>query len=203
MYYKIADLNINPDMQTVHRGAEKIDLPDLSFKVFIEILKAAPQPIDVASLSASAWYSAHVSDETVAQRITLLRRRLGDDSKAPKYIKTVRGAGYVAASPVRHGSSAEKSKKALYAALACSLVLLLVTVAIFFPRGENQVEPARPSATQLLVERAQDQLQVQQADATDRAIHLLREALQLEADYQPAKLGLSFALSTRSTKFCA
>ena len=40
-----------------------------------------------------------VSDRTVDVHVSHLRRKLGDDSKSPRLIKTVRGVGYVLAAP--------------------------------------------------------------------------------------------------------
>src|SRR6185503_12261684 len=40
------------------------------------------------------WHGAVVSPETISQRAKLLRDALGDDSRQPRYVASVRGRGY-------------------------------------------------------------------------------------------------------------
>ena len=45
-------------------------------------------------LIRDVWDDVVVSDETLAQRVRLLRQALGEDSQNPRYIASVRGRGY-------------------------------------------------------------------------------------------------------------
>lgn len=45
-------------------------------------------------LIQSVWAPAMVNEETVTQRVKLLRQALGDDSRNPRYLRSVRGLGY-------------------------------------------------------------------------------------------------------------
>jgi DNA-binding response OmpR family regulator len=47
-----------------------------------------------ALLAFAGRDDAHVSDRTVDVHISKLRRKLGDDSRSPTRIRTVRGVGY-------------------------------------------------------------------------------------------------------------
>ena len=51
-------------------------------------------------LIAEVWGDVVVSDETLMQRVKLLRQALGDDSQNPRYIAAVRGRGYRLTAPV-------------------------------------------------------------------------------------------------------
>ena len=49
-----------------------------------------------------------VNDRTVDVHVSHLRKKLGDDPKAPRLIKTVRGVGYVMTPPGATPDQAEK-----------------------------------------------------------------------------------------------
>lgn len=214
MLYALNDLLIDTTTRTVRRGADDIRLPDLSFDGLVSLIEVAPQPLSTAELSHAVWRAEHVSDETVAQRIALLRKALGDDPREPKYIRTVRGSGYAIVGSVKRVDGEPVSKRhEVFAprrmmALAASLtVLLLVGGLALAPRNgdpqetELSAQTAPPSTSADLVMRAREQLGMHQSVETDRAISMLREALAHEPGSFDARLTLSFALSTKATKF--
>ena len=55
-------------------------------------------------LIAEVWGDVIVSDETLMQRVRLLRQALGEDSQNPRYIAAVRGRGYRLTAPVEAGT---------------------------------------------------------------------------------------------------
>lgn len=208
------DLVIDQADRTVAREGERLNVSDLSFDVFEALIAAAPAPVSVAQLSDTVWNGIHVSDETIAQRIALLRKALGDNPKTPDYVRTVRGAGYALAGAV---TIKTEPKGASHRSLPGHLKIGLVAAAGLISLGfviiqvqsrEQGREPALTSArsepeteTALLVRRAQQQMSLHQAEETDRAIQLLRTALEQDPDSETARLALSFALSTKATKF--
>lgn len=214
MRYVINDLSIDTEARTVSRGESVVKLSDLSFNVLVKLIEAAPDPVSTTTFSNTVWHNSYVSDETIAQRITLLRKALGDDPKEPVYIRTARGLGYAIASPVvlvnnsRRASIIAFLKNRYSIATATGLTILLLSVALFSPVHNSDSiavttiaknDPA--SATAILVKRARQQLDVRQSSETDRAITLLREALSQDPTHFDARLTLSFALSTKITKF--
>jgi TolB-like protein/Flp pilus assembly protein TadD len=50
--------------------------------------------VSIDTLMSQVWSGLVVNPETVSQRIKLLRDAIGDDSRAPRYIASVRGRGY-------------------------------------------------------------------------------------------------------------
>ncbi|MEO9600159.1 winged helix-turn-helix domain-containing protein [Parasphingorhabdus sp.] len=212
MHYVLRDLSIDTETRTVRRDAIAIKLPDLSFDALITLMEAAPDPVSIADFSRAVWRAEHVSDETVAQRIALLRKALGDDPKNPLYIRTVRGAGYAVAGSVERLEDRPKPKSILNRrnsiAATLGLMALLVAGALFLTSRDTgfQVQMAESDAgpkslVMTLVDRAQEQLGLHQARETDRAITMLREALAQDPNSFDARMTLSFALSTKATKF--
>lgn len=94
MIYSLDDLLVDTGRQSVSRNAESIALPKLSFDLLIALIRSAPNVVSMDELMQQVWPGLVVSPETVSQRVKLLRDALGDDSRAPRYIASLRGRGY-------------------------------------------------------------------------------------------------------------
>ena len=97
---RLDDLAFDPVRRRIYRGETRLAVSGLSLRVLEVLIKAAPQPVSVEQLIAQAWDGTSVSDAAVIQRIRLLRRALGDGSRQPRYIETVRSTGYRLIPPV-------------------------------------------------------------------------------------------------------
>ncbi|TGY90360.1 hypothetical protein E5163_04355 [Marinicauda algicola] len=184
----------------LERAGERIALPDLSARVLGVLIDRAPEPVSAAELARAAWHLEHVSEDTIAQRIALLRKALGDDPRDPAFIRTVRGRGYALMATPR---PARRASPALAASLA-GLVLLGGASAgalLVRPAPEPASGPVAPSEVDTLLAHARAQLGLHQREETDRAIALLRDALIRAPSDARVQTALSFALSTRVTKF--
>lgn len=92
--FRLGDLRLDVDQRRVTRGDRDIDLGRLTFRALHHLASAAPALVTKDELADSVWGGRAVSPETVAQRIKLLRRALGDDPRNPRYVEVVRGQGY-------------------------------------------------------------------------------------------------------------
>lgn len=92
--YHIDDLRLNTQLGSLHRDEQEIPLPQLSYKMLCVLVKQAPAIVSQNELMTQIWGEQVVSDETLKQRIKLLRQALGDTPQSPKYIESVRGRGY-------------------------------------------------------------------------------------------------------------
>lgn len=101
---RILDVDVDLASGTVWRDGEIIDLPDLSFRLLASLAKKAPEMVSKDALMAEVWGDVVVSDETLMQRVRLLRQALGDDGQNPRYIASVRGRGYRLNAPVERGA---------------------------------------------------------------------------------------------------
>jgi DNA-binding winged helix-turn-helix (wHTH) protein/tetratricopeptide (TPR) repeat protein len=93
--YRIADLVLDVTAAAVTRqDGEVLRPPRLSFDLMVALARRAPAVVSPDELVATVWGGIAVSDETLTQRVALLRRSLGDDAKSPRYVRAVRGRGY-------------------------------------------------------------------------------------------------------------
>jgi DNA-binding winged helix-turn-helix (wHTH) protein/TolB-like protein len=127
--WSVDDLIVDLRHGSVTRGGRDLELPRLSFDLLVSLIRHAPAPVDTDTLMREVWGQVAVSDETVKQRVKLLRRTLGDEASGARYVATVRGRGYrLATTPVRR--EAEGSDRAVRRPAPLATVLAGAVVAI-------------------------------------------------------------------------
>ena len=90
----IADLLLDPDSRTVSRGGETIPLTHTEFSI-LELLATHKKKIySLDNIYQSVWGEDAVGDGAIMAHIKNIRKKLGDDSRNPLYIKTAWGRGY-------------------------------------------------------------------------------------------------------------
>src|ERR1700754_666 len=92
--YRLLDLTVDLARQRVERGDAVLDVAGLSFQLLACLIERGDRVVDFDELMEAVWAPAVVNEETVTQRVRLLRQALGDDARQPRYIRTVRGRGY-------------------------------------------------------------------------------------------------------------
>lgn len=209
MQYRIDDLVADMTRRRVSRNGAPIPLPDMSWRVFAALVERAPGTVSYGELAALAWRRDHVTQDTMAQRIKLLRQALGDDSAAPRYIATERGAGYRLLSQPTPAVLATRSVSRIIPWLAVAAVAL--TGAALWAAGSlmNSATPRTSSFTPAsasisavdLLDRGRNYLSRGARDANENALTLFEQALDIEPGNVDALIGLSFAYSQRATKY--
>lgn len=204
--------NLTVDLErrrVVRADGEVVALPALSFDTLAALIDASPGVLSADELIERAWRGAIVSDETVTQRIRLLRKALGDDGRNPRYIETLRNVGYRLIPPVVSGALAkEKPRGISRGVLAGLLVFGFVLGGIWLSADNSEhtpttsnspsVSPSIPSgpitATDLAAQ-AHDLVRQRNPDSLRHAIELYEQALMLEPDNRRTQASLSLALS--------
>ena len=96
----VGDLRIETGTRVVRRGAALVDLTGLEFDILLALARRPGRVVPREALLDHAGRSdVSVGDRTVDVHVSHLRRKLGDDPRSPRLIKTVRGVGYVLARP--------------------------------------------------------------------------------------------------------
>jgi DNA-binding response OmpR family regulator len=89
------DLTIDFSAREVRRGREAIALRPKEFDLLAALVRHKGRVLSRADLLREVWgYAAGSESRTVETHLAALRERLGDDPQAPRYIVTVRRAGY-------------------------------------------------------------------------------------------------------------
>jgi DNA-binding response OmpR family regulator len=92
---QVGDLTIDFSAREVRRGREAIVLRPKEFDLLAALVRHKGRVLSRADLLREVWgYAAGSESRTVETHLAALRERLGDDPQAPRYIVTVRRAGY-------------------------------------------------------------------------------------------------------------
>jgi DNA-binding winged helix-turn-helix (wHTH) protein/Flp pilus assembly protein TadD len=195
--YRLLDLRIDLARQRVERGDTALDVAGLSFQLLACLLERGDRVVGFDELMDVVWAPAVVNEETVTQRVRLLRQALGDDARQPRYIRTVRGRGYQLGAPPGHlGDESPRRRHSVWPAVAAVGVLAAVALGAGFLAREQK--PA-PTAQQELIQRAQWYAAMGQRDNNERALALYDRALHEAPDDADALTGAS---RTRSARTC-
>ena len=119
---RVDDLLVDLNRRSVRRGSETLEVTDRSYRLFEALLRHAPEEVSKDQLIAEVWDDAVVSDETLAQRVRLLRQSLGDDSQNPRYIASVRGRGYRLVASVSNTQEVLATQRSKWKAAVIGLV---------------------------------------------------------------------------------
>ncbi|GGD36541.1 hypothetical protein GCM10007235_05640 [Pseudoxanthomonas indica] len=222
------DIDIDVQRQRVERDGRDLEVTGLSFQLLRYLLAQGNRVVGFDELIEHVWAPAVVNEETVTQRIKLLRQALGDDSRRPRYIRSVRGQGYQlcavpqwhppsqatrdASADVEHAGSkpgaAANQRQGSRAPVALAMVLLLTAVVgllAYWWAGESSTQSAdakRPAPEgNPLLERAAYYAGIGQRDDNERAIALYQQVLKDSPHDAQALLGLSRAYSARVCLF--
>lgn len=130
---RVADLLVDLERQTVRRGSELLELTVRSFRLLEVLIAHSPERVDKDQLISEVWDDTVVSDDTLAQRVRLLRQSLGDDGQKPRYVAAVRGRGYRLIPPLREVGSVVSKRLPRATWFAIAAVVLIGTALVWRP----------------------------------------------------------------------
>jgi two-component system, OmpR family, response regulator len=91
-----AGIVVDTGTREVTRHGEPISLTGLEFDVLVTLIERAGRVVPRSALiSAGGRDDVVVGERAVDVHVSHLRRKLGDDTRQPRLIKTVRGVGYM------------------------------------------------------------------------------------------------------------
>ena len=92
----VGDVSINTATREVKKQNEPVILTALEFDLLVCLARQKGRVLDRDKiLDEIAGREYDVFDRSIDVHISSLRRKLGDDSKNPRYIKTIRSVGYM------------------------------------------------------------------------------------------------------------
>jgi DNA-binding response OmpR family regulator len=98
--FSIGDLSIDEGARSAELNGASLQLTAVEFDLLRSLAKAAGRVKTREQLLLEvADRNFEVFDRSIDVHISSLRRKLGDDPKAPRFIVTVRGAGYMIRKP--------------------------------------------------------------------------------------------------------
>ena len=111
-------LDTNRRVLSARDSGQAIALSTPAFDTLLYLIENAGELVERKALLAAVWPKVTVVENSVNQTIAALRRALGDDVSAPRYVSTESGRGYRFVASVQSDDVATRSPEAyqLYAA---------------------------------------------------------------------------------------
>lgn len=98
--FVVGQLRIVPDTRSAVLGDQPLDLTPVEFDLLLSLARAKGRVrTREALLEENRDRNYEVFDRSIDVHISALRRKLGDDPKQPRFIRTYRGAGYMLINP--------------------------------------------------------------------------------------------------------
>ena len=88
------DLMLDPDRQCVLRGSQIINLTYTEYKILELLVTHRKKIYSLDNIYQSIWNDNAVGNDAIMVHIKNIRKKLGDSSRNPVYIKTAWGKGY-------------------------------------------------------------------------------------------------------------
>ena len=90
----ISDLILDLDSQCVLRGGKTISLTYTEFKILELLARNKKKIFSLEHIYQAIWEDNAVGNDAIMVHIKNIRKKLGDSSRSPLYIKTAWGKGY-------------------------------------------------------------------------------------------------------------
>lgn len=97
---RIGDWRLDPQLGQLTRADRCERLEARTLRLLMFLANRAGETVSVEELLDNVWSGVVVTQDSVYQAVTALRRLLGDDAKQPTYIATVPRLGYRLIAPV-------------------------------------------------------------------------------------------------------
>ncbi|NOT63443.1 MAG: tetratricopeptide repeat protein [Acidobacteria bacterium] len=98
--YLLNDVEFDPARNCLRRNGDEHALRQKSLQVLLYLIEHRERSVGKEELLQNVWNGTAVTDDALVQIIVELRKLLGDDSRQPRFIKTIPKAGYRFIAPV-------------------------------------------------------------------------------------------------------
>src|ERR1700674_42245 len=92
--YRLDGVEIDTSRFCLKRDGEERHLRQQTFQVLVYLLEQRERLVTKDELIDYVWHDTAVTDNALEQCLAEIRKVLGDDSRNPRFIKTVPRAGY-------------------------------------------------------------------------------------------------------------
>jgi DNA-binding winged helix-turn-helix (wHTH) protein len=91
---RLGELTFDSDRRQLLRGTTDVHLSPKAFDLLQALIEARPRVLTKNELHQRLWPDTFVSDTNLASLIAEIREALGDNARAPRFIRTAQRVGY-------------------------------------------------------------------------------------------------------------
>jgi len=94
MSFWFGDFELDQERRQLLRSGEPVPLEPKAYELLSLLLERCPRALSRAQIRDVIWPGTYVQESTLAVVVNAIRQALGDDARAPRFIRTVHGFGY-------------------------------------------------------------------------------------------------------------
>lgn len=98
--YRIGSAILDTSLNCLRRNGEEQRLRHKTFQTLLYLVERRDRVVTKDELLVNVWKDAAVTEDTLVQSISEIRKALGDDAQTPQFVKTVPKVGYRLVAPV-------------------------------------------------------------------------------------------------------
>lgn len=102
--YRFGEFQLDGGTRQLLRDTTAIHLSPKAFLLLEALVDAAPRALSKSQLQDYLWPGTFVVEANLQHLVAEIRKALDDDSRAPRYVRTVHGFGYAFQEPVARAS---------------------------------------------------------------------------------------------------
>ena len=131
--FRLGEWLVEPRRDQVIGADQRIKIEPRAMRLLICLSEHPGEVVTREQLLEEVWQGAFVSDEVLTSAVRKLRKALGDDAHAPRFIQTLPGEGYRLNAPVSRITTKEapRKKPARFWALVVAATIMTGAVAFF------------------------------------------------------------------------
>lgn len=213
--YFFGDWRLCVNTNSLERGDLRVELENRLVLLLIFFIEHPGEVLGKERILTTIWQGKVVNEDSLAVAISHLRKALGDNSRAPRYIKTIPGVGYQFISPVdAAGRAVALSSQApasdipvmpaaaqapvwrhKYSLVFVGILLMVCAFLVpwLYPSGERSVAALEPDGAGDRFARLAPSLAGNEPAELKSAIQSLRQLLQSFPDFAPAYVAIAEA----------
>jgi len=107
--YEFGPFRVDPEKEILLRAGEAVPLTPKTFQILLVLIRHNKEVVTKDDLMKEVWPDTFVEEANLSRNIFMLRKALGENPPAQRYILTVPGRGYRLAESVRLVSEQELS----------------------------------------------------------------------------------------------
>ena len=176
--FSFDDIRVEPATFRAFKAGQQIQLEPKALRLLLFLIENRDRAVEKEEILNTIWSGTYVTENALTREIAKLRKLLGDDPKAPKYIQTVHTLGYrfiaeldekagPVSAPAQEGdtvappehfipreSTAPKrahSRRTLTTAITIAIALAIVSAIVGWKRRSAMVSPPATAANSVAI----------------------------------------------------
>ncbi len=133
-------LTVVPALGLVERPDGPVRLEPKVMQLLLYLLAAPGKVVSRDQIEAELWGKDFIADDAVARLVSKLRKALGDEATAPRFIQTIPKRGYRLVAPVEAVTSPEEQSRApsrKFAFASGFLAVVAIVIGVMFASAER------------------------------------------------------------------